>query len=192
MPRNKASFTLSRCTPRCVPVVCSRWTGANRERIWVRSYIPVSATDQTRFVAKSDHCLFRLCYGLRRYIPGVAPESLRCASVRPYTPRLCPVYRRQSPGVTTASHGSRTAKPRCYTVAYKYQCNSRRTYYRYVICKRHNSSNIPRQNRTAIRVGSKIGNGESNITLPPYHLLSLVLEIIENTCTCSTNNPSKT
>ena len=79
----------------------------------MRSYIPGSVTDQTRFLAKSDHGPSRLCYGLRRYVPGVAPEVLRCVPLRPNTPRLCPGQRRQSPGVTTASHGSRTAKPRC-------------------------------------------------------------------------------
>ena len=51
------------------------WT--NREGIRVRSYIPDSATDQTRFGAKSDHGLYWLCYVLRRCIPGVAPEALR-------------------------------------------------------------------------------------------------------------------
>ena len=39
-------------------------TGTNREGTRVRSYIPGSATDQTRFWAKSDHGLSRLCYGL--------------------------------------------------------------------------------------------------------------------------------
>jgi len=96
-------------------------TGTNPEGTRVRSYIPGSATDHTRFGAKRDHALSRLCYGLRRYIPGVSPEALRCVPVRPDTPRLCPGHRRHSPGVTTASHGSRTAKPRCYTVAYEYQ-----------------------------------------------------------------------
>jgi len=91
----------------------------NREGIWVRSYIPGSATDQTRFVTKCDHGLSRLYYGLRRYIPVLAPEALPCVPVHPDTPRLCPGHRRQSPNVTTASHGRRTAKPRCYTEAYK-------------------------------------------------------------------------
>jgi len=53
-----APFTLSRCTPWCVPVVCSRGpgrTGTNREGIRVRSYIPGSATEQIRFGAKTDH-----------------------------------------------------------------------------------------------------------------------------------------
>ena len=81
------------------------------------SYIPSSATDQTRFGAKSDHSLSRFSYGLRRYLPGVTPEALQCVPMRPDTPRLYPLHRRQSPGVTTASHRSGTAKPRCYTVA---------------------------------------------------------------------------
>jgi len=93
----------------------------NREGIRVRSYIPGSPTEQTRFGAKSDYGLSRLCYGLRRCIPGVALETLRYVPVRPDRPRLCRGHRRQRPGVTTASHGSRTAKPRCYTVAYEYQ-----------------------------------------------------------------------
>ena len=108
------------------------WT--NREGIRVRSYIPDSATDQTRFGAKSDHGPYRLCYGLRRCTPGVAPEALRWVPVRPDAPRLCPGHRRRSPGVTTASHGSRTVKSRWYTVAYEYRCNFCGTYNRYVIC----------------------------------------------------------
>jgi len=38
-------------------------TKTNREGIRVRSYIPGSATDQTRFEKKSDHGLFR-CYAV--------------------------------------------------------------------------------------------------------------------------------
>jgi len=64
--------------------------GTNREGIRVRSYIPGSAMDHTRFGAKSDHGLSRLCYGLRRYMPSVEPQALRCAPVRPYTPQICP------------------------------------------------------------------------------------------------------
>ena len=60
-------------------------------------------------------------------IPGVALEARRCVPVRPDTTRLYPGRQRQSPGVTTASHGSRTAKPWCYTVAYEYQCDFRKT-----------------------------------------------------------------
>jgi len=71
------------------------WT--NREGIRVRSYIPGSATDNTRSGAKSDHGLSRLCYGLRRFIPGVAPGELRCVPVRPDTPRLYSGHRRGRP-----------------------------------------------------------------------------------------------
>ena len=60
-------------------------TGMNCEEIRVRLYIPGSAKDQTWFGAKSDHGLSRLCYGLRRCIPGVASEALRCVPVRPHT-----------------------------------------------------------------------------------------------------------
>ena len=42
-------------------------TGTNREDTQVRLYIPGSATDQTRFWAKSDNGLSRLCYGLRTF-----------------------------------------------------------------------------------------------------------------------------
>jgi len=65
-------------------------TGITREGIQMRSYIPGSAMDQTRFGAKSDHSLSRFCYGLRRYIPSVEPQALRCAPVRPYTQRSAP------------------------------------------------------------------------------------------------------
>ena len=93
----KASFTLSRSTPRCVPAGCSgpRRTETNRDGIRVRSYIPGSATDQTRFGEKSEHGVSRLCYGLRRCIPGVSPAALRCVPVRRVTE-----VGRQSPGVT--------------------------------------------------------------------------------------------
>jgi len=96
-------------------------TGTNCEEIRVRSYIPGSATEHIRFGAKGDHGLSWLCYGLRELITGVALEALRCVPVRLDTPRLCPGHRRQSPGVTAASPGSKTAKPRYGTVAYAYQ-----------------------------------------------------------------------
>ena len=133
---------------------------------------------------KSDHCLFRLCYSVRRYIPGVAPEVLRCVPLPPDTPRLCPGHRRHSPSVTTASHGSSTAKSRCYAVAYEYHWNIRGTYDRYVICKVQNSSYKPRRKRAAIRVVEKIGNGVINETSPSYTRLSLIqklLRIIQTT-----------
>jgi len=93
-------------------------TGTNREGIRVRSYIPGSATDQTRFGAKITVCPENAM--VCRCIPGVAAEALRYVPVRPDTPRFCPENRRQSLGVTTASLGSRTAEPRFFTVAYEY------------------------------------------------------------------------
>ena len=87
----KASFTLFRCTPRCVPAVCSR-----RDR----------------------------------GEPGRIGKEFECVHTFPAVLRLCPGHRRQSPGITTASDGSWTTKPRCYTVAYEYQWNSRGTYTR--------------------------------------------------------------
>jgi len=108
----------------------------------------------------------------------IAPEALRCVPVRPDTPRLCPGHRRQSPGVTTASDGSRTAKPRCYTVAYEYQWNSRGTYKRYVICKVQKSSYILRQKRTAIRMVENIDYGAINKTLTFYTRLSLIKKLL--------------
>jgi len=120
----KASFTLSRCTPRYVPAVCSPRTGANRNESWRNS----SAFIHSRQCYGTDPVWGTwsrswLCYGLAQFITVVAPEALRCVPVRPETPRLCPGHRRQSPGVTSASPGSKTAKRRCGTVAYAYQWN---------------------------------------------------------------------
>jgi len=111
--QNKLSLVHTVHTPRCVPAVCSRRTGPNRDDWWRNSsaFIQCSAPDQTRFGEKSDHGLSLLCYGLRRYIPVVAPGALRCVLVRPDSPRLCPGHRRHNPGVTTASHRSRTHSP---------------------------------------------------------------------------------
>jgi len=75
----KASFTLSRCTPLCAPAVCSRQIGANREGTLVRSYIPSSDKDQTR------------------YIPSVAPSI---GDRAPLSLRRVTEVGRQSPGVT--------------------------------------------------------------------------------------------
>ena len=74
----KASFTLSRCTPRCVPAVYSRRTGTNRDGIRVRSYIPGSATDQARFVAVHFRCRSggaTVCPGVSRYTTVLPRES---------------------------------------------------------------------------------------------------------------------
>jgi len=94
------SFTLSRCSPRCAPAVCSRRTGANRDKSWRNS---------SAFI----HC--RQCYGSdpvfgkkwSRSFPGMlqfATVHSRCspggATMCPATsqsPRLCPGQRRQSP-----------------------------------------------------------------------------------------------
>jgi len=88
----------------------------------VSSYVSGNATDQNRFGANIDHCLSRLCYGLRRYLSGLAPVMLRHVAVCPDKPRVCPCIDDRAPVLTcvsTASHGSRVAKPKCYTVAYK-------------------------------------------------------------------------
>jgi len=178
---NKASFTLSWCTLRCTPAVCSRRTRVNRNESWRN----LSALIHSRqcygpdlVVGKSDHSLSWLCYCLRRYIFGVAAEVLRCVPVRPNTTRLCPGHRRQSPGVTTTRHGSRMVKPQCYTVAYEYQWNSRGTYTRYVICKVQNLSYVPRQKRTAIKVVVKIGNGVINQNFTFLYRLSLIKKLL--------------
>jgi len=107
----KASFTLSRCTPRCLPAICSQWTGANRNESWMNS----SAFIHSRQRYGTDPVWGKkwprpVLVMLRQFITGVAPEALRCITVRPDTPRLCPGHRRQSPGVTTASPVSRKAK----------------------------------------------------------------------------------
>ena len=73
-----------------------------------------------------------------RCTPGEVREAVLCVPVRPDMPRFCPGNRRQSPGVTTAGHGSRMAKPRCFTVAYEYQWIFCETYNRNVFCKVQN------------------------------------------------------
>jgi len=109
----KASFKLSRCTPRCVPAVCSR---------------------------------------------------------------LCPGHRRQSPGVTTASPGSKTTKPRCGTVAYAYQWNFCELIIDMSLAKYRTQVTYQGKNNS-IRVGEKVGNGISNDNLPANPLLSLVMKL---------------
>jgi len=81
-----------------------------------------NATDQTQFGAKSDHGLSRLCYGLRRYILGVAPRRYDVSRCVPISHGSAPGIGDRAPlfaGVSTASHGSRTAMPWCYMVACK-------------------------------------------------------------------------
>jgi len=60
--------------------------------------------------------LIMVCPGNATMHSRVAPE------VRPDAQRFCCGNLRQSPGVTPAGHGSRTAKPRCFMVANEYQC----------------------------------------------------------------------
>ena len=95
------------------------WTGTNSKGIRVCLYIPGNATDQTRYGAKRDRGLSRLCYGLRRCIPGVAPVALRCVPISHGSASDIDGRAQVLAGVSTASHGSWTAKPRCFTVAYK-------------------------------------------------------------------------
>jgi len=66
---------------------------------------PAMLRTRPSFGAKSDHGLSRLCYGLRRYIPGVAPLALRCVPVRSDKPRFCPGHWRQSPTVCRCLYG---------------------------------------------------------------------------------------
>jgi len=149
----------------------------NQDGIRVRSYIPGSATDLARFGAQIDHGMSRQCYGLRRCISCVAPEALRCVPVRPDTSRFSPGYRRQSPGVTTAGHGSRTAKHRCFTVAYEYQWIFRETYNRNVFSKVKNSIYILKQNEQQCEWERRLTSYKQG-TLPSYPHLSLIYKEI--------------
>jgi len=171
----------SHCPGEC-PAVCSQWTGANQDELWRNSSAFIHSwqcygPDPVWGKKWSRSVLVMLQFATVH--SRCRPEALRCVQVRPDTPRLCPGHRRQSPGVNTASHGSRMSKPWCYTVAFEYQWNSRGTYNRYVICKVLNSSYIPRQKWTAIRVGEKIGNGVIIETLPFYPRLSLMKKLLK-------------
>jgi len=111
-------------SPRSACYILPGRTGANRDESWRNSSAFIHSRQRygpDPVWGKMDHGPSRLCYGFRRFISGVAPKALRCVPVRPDTQWLCPGHRRQSPGVTTTSSGSRTAKPRCYTVAYAFQ-----------------------------------------------------------------------
>ena len=114
----KASFTLSRCTPRCVHVICSRRTGANRnellKEVECRHTFPAALRNRSGL----GQNVITVCPDYATVYGSSLPEALRCVPVRPDPPWLCPGHRRQSPGVTIASPGSKTAKPRCGTVAY--------------------------------------------------------------------------
>ena len=108
----KASFTLSRCTHRCVPAVFSRGTWTNREGIRVRSYIPGSVTDQTRF-EKEVVCpgYATVCDGAIPALPRRRFDVSRCVPIHygsalgiggraPVSLRRVTEVGRQSPGVT--------------------------------------------------------------------------------------------
>jgi len=96
-PFSQASFTLSRCTPRCVPAVCSRRTGANRNEsgknssvfiysrqcyepdpVWGKTssrYVPV----MLRFATVHSRCSSggaTVCPGASRYTTVVSRESV--------------------------------------------------------------------------------------------------------------------
>jgi len=110
----------------------------------VRSYIPGSVTDQTRFGEKIDHG----CAGnatMLRCITSVALEPLRCVTVHSATSRYTTVLP-QSLCITTEGQRSRTTKPRCFTVVFKYQwfffCE---TFNRNVLCQVQNSIYIVKQ-----------------------------------------------
>ena len=131
----KASFTLSRCTLRCVLAVCSRRAGVNRDESWSNSSAFIHSRQCYGSAPVWGKRLTRSFPVMLRFVtvhPCCSPGG---ATVCPDTPRLCPGHRRQSSGVTKASHGSKKAKPRCYMVAYEYQWNSRETYNRYVFAK---------------------------------------------------------
>jgi len=100
----------------------------------------------------------RQCYGpgpvwgtnLSRYVAVMLRFATVHSRCRSGGATVCPGVsryenRRQSPGVTAAGHGSRAAKPRCFTVAYEYQWFFLEPYNRNVICKVQNSIYILRQ-----------------------------------------------
>jgi len=137
-----ASFTLSRCTPKCVPAVCSWRTGARGQIMKKFECVhtcPAVLRTRPSLGQKSSWCvpgMLQFAMVHSRCSPGSATV---CPGASRYTTAL-PRHRRQSPRVTMASHGSRTAKPRSFTVAYTYQWNSDVTSNRYVICKVQNSA----------------------------------------------------
>ena len=157
--------------------VCSRLTGANREGIRVRIFPAVLRTRPGL-----GQKIITVCPGNATVCDvhfDVAPDALRCVPVRPDTPQFCPGNRLQSPGVTTARHGSRTAEPRCFTVAYEYQWNFRETHNRNILCKVQNSTYILRQKKNIYVSGREDTciNCISNETLPPYPHLSLIIKL---------------
>ena len=54
------------------------------------------------------------------------------------------------------------------------------TFNKVVICKSHDSSNTPKQNIAATKVGEEMGNSVSNDTLPLPTPLPSQKEIVEN------------
>jgi len=62
-------------------------------------------TNQTRFKANIDHGMSRLCYGLRRYSPGIAPVALRCFQISHGSDPDIGGRASVLVGVSTASHG---------------------------------------------------------------------------------------
>lgn len=123
--RHKASFKLSQYPPRCVPAVCTRHIGTNRGDLWRNSNAFIYSWQHfgpDQAWAQNWPRSVRLCYGWWRYIPGVAPVALGCV---PVSHGSAPAIGGRAPvlaGISAASHGSRTQKPRCYTV-YEYQGN---------------------------------------------------------------------
>jgi len=170
----KASFTLSRCTPRCVPAVCSRRTGANRDE---------SGKNSCAFIYS------RQCYGpdpvwgknRSRSIPVMlrfACVHSRCSSggatVYPGASRYTTVLPRAS---EPRCNNGESRKPRCFTVAFDFQWIFHETYNRNVLCKIQNSSYLLRQKKNSnVRWREDI-NCISNETLPPYPHLSIIMKL---------------
>ena len=128
----KASFTLSRCTPRCVPAVYSRRTGANRDE---------SGRKSSAFIYS------RQCYGpgpvwgtnWSRYVPVILRFATVHSRCRSGGATVCPGVSRYT------SVLPRKPAAECFTVAYKYQWFCLEPYNRNVICKVQNSIYILKQ-----------------------------------------------
>ena len=99
----KASFTLSRCTPRCVPAVYRRRTGANRDE---------SGRNSSAFIYS------RQCYGpgpvwgtnLSRYVPVMLRFATVHSRCRSGGATVCPGVSRY----TTVLPRESAAEPRCH------------------------------------------------------------------------------
>ena len=100
---SKASFTLSRCTPRCVPAVYSRRTGANRDE---------SGQNSSAFIYS------RQCYGpgpvwgtnWSRYVPVMLRFATVHSRCRSEGATVCPGVSRY----TTVLPRESAAEPRCH------------------------------------------------------------------------------